>query len=82
MQFGHGNEYMESFGLFNSIPFESLCALIPNMCLLNVLHLTIQHNIHRCKVTMKEWNQGMEWNEGMEWNRNVIPDVGIVKVQC
>lgn len=41
MQSGHGNEYMESFGLFNSIPFESLCARIFSICRLKLFHLEI-----------------------------------------
>lgn len=52
MQSGQGNEYIESFGLLISIPFESLCARILSICRLKLFHLEEEHmeNIHWSKA--------------------------------
>jgi hypothetical protein len=49
MQSGHGNVYMDSFGLFISIPLESLCALILSKCRFNDFHLHKNVNYFRHK---------------------------------
>jgi len=44
MQSGHGKVYIDSFGLFISIPLASLCALILSKCRFNAFHLHINEN--------------------------------------
>lgn len=39
MQSGQGNEYIESLGLFNCMPFETLFARIETICRLKFFHL-------------------------------------------
>lgn len=39
MQSGHGNEYIESFGLLSWKPFDALVARIFSICFLKFFHL-------------------------------------------
>ena len=48
MQSGHGKVYTDSFALFISIPFTSLCALILNNCRFSDFHL------HTTKVEIEQ----------------------------
>jgi hypothetical protein len=46
MQSGHGKVYIDSFGLFISIPLTSLYALILSKCRFNAVHLWMNKNCY------------------------------------
>lgn len=54
MQSGQGNEYIESLGLFNCIPFDTLFARIFTICFLKFFHLTQEptKSIRNCIRTL------------------------------
>lgn len=80
MQSGHGKVYMDSFGLFISIPFVSLCVLILSKCLFNDFHLHINGNSDFSDLQFDSMIIEPKLKQKTLWVKStIIPDAWIIK---